>query len=457
MKKLGYVWPHTKKGIVLLLVALILLAACGDNTKKGQKIDKNDSADSVNPVVENNEPEPKDPIQLIFKDSIMGYANEYFMENYAAPIEKKFSHIKLTFVPSSQSTIPEMIVAKEPFDIVIASLNNFYAAIVDTDVKFDLMPLIKKYNYDLERLDPATVALAKQLADGGLYGLPIHASGAAITYNMELFDKFGVDYPSDGMDWDQFIALADRMTRVDGGVQYRGAHIFTNFMILRNSFSLGFIDPASEKVNVDTDQWKNYFEQFARLYRIPGNEVTGNKFSGMLAVEDFTKEQVVAMYSLLSGSSIESYAVDAGLQVDFVQFPTFREMSGVGPQAYPLYFYLSSTSQVKDDAFEVLAYLTSDEYQMESSKQGNFTVLQNPSIQNALAESLPKFNGKNVKAFMPDRFAPPAYQTKYDSIVRGFLDSEFKNVVNGQKDINTALRDANEAGNQRMEELKASN
>jgi multiple sugar transport system substrate-binding protein len=143
------------------------------------------------------------------------------------------------------------------------------------------------------------------------------------------------------------------------------------------------------------------------------------------------------------------------MNVDYVQFPTFKEAPGMGPQPYPTYFYVSSTSKYKDEVFEVLAYLTSDEYQMEASKLGNITVLNNKSIQAALASSLPEFKGKNISAFIPKQVAPPAYQTKYDSVVRGFMDAAFKDVATGLKDINTALREAEEGANKAIAESKA--
>ncbi|MDF2722283.1 MAG: hypothetical protein K0Q59_1958 [Paenibacillus sp.] len=40
-----------------------------------------------------------------------------------------------------------------------------------------------------------------------------------------------------------------------------------------------------------------------------------------------------------------------------------------------------------------------------------------------------EFKSKNVSAFIPKQIAPPAYQTQYDSLVRRFLDSSFKEVA----------------------------
>ncbi|WP_176706853.1 ABC transporter substrate-binding protein [Paenibacillus hemerocallicola] len=459
-KRIEPAWPAAKKrahsmaGVPVAILALALLAsACGGGSVKDGESKGTKAVDEPAPPAA--AAKPKEPIELVVKDSIFGWTNEAFVTNYATAIEKKFPHIKLKFVDYASSKLPEMVASKQQIDIVLASLNNFYAALLDTGLKYDITPEIKKFKYDLNRLDPGTVALAKQLADGGMYGLPIVGSPTAITYNKDLFDKFGVSYPKDDMTWEQFIDLTKRMSRVEGGVQYRGSLLFTNFTILRNPLSLGFIDPATDKAVVNTDKWKNFFDQFANLYRVPGNQTDKSLFSGTPGLNTFVKDQNVAMISMVSGTNVKGVWVDAGMNVDYVQFPTFKEAPGMGPQPYPTYFYVSSTSKYKDEVFEVLTYLTSDEYQMEASKLGNITVLNNKSIQAALASSLPEFKGKNISAFIPKQVAPPAYQTKYDSVVRGFMDAAFKDVATGLKDINTALREAEEGANKAIAESKA--
>lgn len=452
----AYTHPRGKTAAAALaLVPLLLASACAGGGKDGGA-GTQPGAGVSEPAPAVVQEKPKEPITLVVKDSIFGWTDEAFRTNYGQAIEKKFPNIKLKFVNYSGSKLTDMIAAKDQIDIVLASLNNFYAGIVDTGLKYDITPEIKKFKYDLNRLDPGTVALAKQLADGGMYGLPIVGSPTAITYNKDLFDKFGVPYPKDGMTWDEFLDVSKKMSRVDGGVQYHGSLIFSNFMILRNPLSLGFIDPATDKALINTDKWKNFIDLFAGMYKLPGNEIKDiNLFSGTPGLNLLIKDQTVAMFSAVSGTNVKGQWVDAGMNVDYVQFPTFKETPGMGPQPYPTYFYVSATSQYKDEVFQVLAYLTSDEYQLEASKLGNITVLNNPQIRSALASALPEFKGKNIGAFIPKQIAPPAYQTKYDSIVRGFVDTALKDVAMGRKDTNTALREAEEGANKAIEALKA--
>ncbi len=47
---------------------------------------------------------------------------------------------------------------------------------------------------------------------GTLYGLPIGFSTHAIYYNKDLFDAAGVEYPKEGWTWDDFRAMAEKLT-----------------------------------------------------------------------------------------------------------------------------------------------------------------------------------------------------------------------------------------------------
>lgn len=68
--------------------------------------------------------------------------------------------------------------------------------------------LIKKHNLDLGRLEPVLVDSMKKMGNGEIWALPTGTATNVIIYNKDIFDKFGVDYPTDGMTWDEFYELA---------------------------------------------------------------------------------------------------------------------------------------------------------------------------------------------------------------------------------------------------------
>ncbi|MET0938180.1 MAG: sugar ABC transporter substrate-binding protein [Gaiellaceae bacterium] len=53
--------------------------------------------------------------------------------------------------------------------------------------------------------------------------LPQNISSLVVYYNRDLFERFGVPEPTDGMAWDQFVFRAQQMTRDANGVVVRGA------------------------------------------------------------------------------------------------------------------------------------------------------------------------------------------------------------------------------------------
>lgn len=68
--------------------------------------------------------------------------------------------------------------------------------------------LIKRHNIDLSRFEPSIISALEKMSGGGLYGLPLYNDRMALYYNKDIFDKFGVPYPKDGMTWDEVIELS---------------------------------------------------------------------------------------------------------------------------------------------------------------------------------------------------------------------------------------------------------
>lgn len=438
-------WKRSAIGAALAgLIAFT--AACGGN-----------AADPAvkETIIRDEAPPPakKVPVELVFKDETFSWTAEDFMSDYGNAIEEQFPHVKVTFVPRKPS-IQQMLQSGDKLDVVITSILSFYQNIINNNIQYDLTPLIKRYHYDLNRIESNTVALAKQIADGGIFGLPINGGATPIIYNKDLFDQFNVPYPKDEMTWDDFVELTRKLTRTEGGKQYRGSLVASSFLFLRNPFSLGLINPSSGTADLTSPKWKLLLNEYLKVYQVPGNQFERNQYSGQPAKDLFVKDKLLAMWAPISGTGLRELTFE-GMNYDFVQFPKFKEAPGIGPQPYPLYFYLSQSSQNKEQTFEVLAYLTSDEFQMEKSKKGILTVLKNKDIQRAFAQDSPDLRGKNIRAMVPGNFAPPPYRSKYDNIAAMTLQQEIASAVLGMKDLDTAVRDAEQAINKSIKAAKA--
>jgi len=310
----------------------------------------------------------------------------------------------------------------------------------------------------LNRFEQTAIDAMRTISDGKLYGLPVSNITMALYYNKDIFDKFGVPYPKDGMTWDELVELSHRVTRVDSGKQYVGLGVSPAHILRLNPFSLPFVDPKTEKATINDNGWKLIFEYgFIKPAEVSGYRdkirALGNKLP---AANNFIKEKDLAMYYALSNIFSNSDTGDelAAMNWDMAAVPMFKEKPGVGAQLYPVYFSVTSLSKHKDAAMEVIKYLTSDEYQMMNSKLGIISVLKSKEINDAFGQET-RFKDKNLKSiFFYNKFAPISPKTPYDAKAESIYRQDLTDLAMGAIDINTAFRKAEEATNKAIEEAK---
>jgi multiple sugar transport system substrate-binding protein len=428
-----------KKTVLTAAALTIVLSGCGG---------AGTISSSNNPAKQ----EETKPFELSFYQSSSGMDEAKFMELYGNAIHSKFPQVIIKFYPNQKGTnINELITAGQNVDIIFDSIGLIYGSLIQTGLQQDISDLIAKNKMDLSRFEPVTIDLMRQIAKGGIYGLPVGMTSAALFYNKDIFDKQGVPYPKDGMTWDETFELAKKLTFTDGGTAYRGMTMSFNHLSLTNSFSLDFVDLASHKATLANDKWALFIRNFERFFAISGNELDAQTAPLAKQQAFFDKERVSAMWGMLS-----SYkpADTTFTNWDLVSLPTFKEASGIGPQAYPSYFSITNSSKHREEAFKVLEFLVSDEFQMNASKNGSQTALRNAAIRKAFSENLGIYKDKNIGALYPKIFAKSTNLTEYNSTAWNELIKAFTAVTVNKTDINTALRNAEEAANKTIAQLK---
>jgi multiple sugar transport system substrate-binding protein len=445
----------TKGLSIALSIAMLgaLLAACG----AGDKPKPAAGADTQTKGVDLAKQVAETPTELVFYVGINGWTEERFMEAYGNQIKKKFPNYTLKFIPqgtAGNKTLEATLSAGQHVDILISSIGLTSTFLTQFNMQYDISDLIKKYNFDMSKLEPSTIDIQKQLANGGIYGLPVSTTSATLFYNKAIFDKFGVAYPKEGMTWDQLYEVAKTLTRSEGGQQYKGMTMSFQHLMLLNQLSAQHLESKTFKPQYTSDSFKQAFENLARFYKIPGNGLVNDKYSKASQEDPFYKDQNVAMYAALSTTGdVFRQTIDW----DMVQLPYYKEKPGVGPQTYPNYFYLSSNSKNKDAAFQVLAYATSEEFQEFLARQGSPSILKDPSkINGNFAVDAAYYKGKNVvKGMLPAKFATPTEKSPYQSIADAEMQNALVDYVAKGKDLNTALREASERADKLIQtELK---
>lgn len=429
-----------KSGIFLMITCISLmavLAACGT-----------DGVEDVEDSMEN-----KEPIDLVFYSTSGGLDTEGFMTMFGDKIKEKFPHITPKFIPQGQDTsIDKLVVSGETIDIMYLSSGQTQY-LTNYDLQYDITELIEEHDYDLSRMEPTTIEIQRMLANGGIYGLPVYNNTVTLFYNKDIFNEFGVDYPKDGLTWDELYELARKVSRSDDGSQsYQGITLSLSHNMLTNQLSVPYTD-ENNKVTFVSEDLKKLFTNWTRFYEIPGNEVDESTVSYTAQVNAFDKDKTIAMF--LGLATLGPARFQDLFNWDVVSYPVFQDKPELGPQPYPTYFYITQKSKHKDEAFEVIAYLTSDEFQTHLARNGYFPALVNRDAMKEFGQNIPSMEGKNVSGFLPAQFASPAKPSEFYSTVNPSLTEAFQAVLLGRKDINSALRDAEEQANKKIEEQLA--
>jgi multiple sugar transport system substrate-binding protein len=386
---------------------------------------------------------PPEPFKLTIYAS--GVKPEEFDTRFRSSLEKKFPHITFDYQTNTTGNAINNKVAQGDIpDIIRTDAPSMKASYLDLQLGYDLTELVKKNKYDLNRFVPSFIQdniAAGQT--GALYGLPVPPYFPAVLYyNIDLFDKFGVPYPKDGMSWDEIYDLSKRLSRVDGDKVIRGYTGALSAQLRDNVFSHPILDPSKDGL-ADHETWKKIFNNFLRFYSIPNNEIQNTPAleSGLFA----KGESAIHL-----GQHNIYYIVPPEVNWNIVSVPSMKDAPQRMGQRSPAYWSITRQSKYKDEAFQVILHMLSDEIQMEDSRQGITTTLVNKDIQNALGKGHPIYSTKNMKALLvypPTDPTPKREAGKTDvggSAQDNLLQQTFIKIAQNKTDLNTGIRELDE-------------
>jgi multiple sugar transport system substrate-binding protein len=427
---------NKKTVYAVAIFSLILLNACGagsENAKKGAL-----------------PPETSEPVTLKFMVAYGGFQDEEFQAYFVDQVKKKFPHITVEKVGGK---LEDLISAGETPDILMSGLPGI-PALQELKIIEDLNPYIKKFGVDLAKYDPVPIeAIRRFSAKGEMLALPFRMNIPALFYNKTIFDKFGIPYPKDGMTWEEVTALARKLTRDDGGVQYLG--LYTGGADrMGMGLSLPYVDTKTNKAVLQTDGWQRVLRQYYAIHSVPGY-VQNGKLANTHSM--FFKEKTTAMDVYWGADVIGEIGkmYKAGQTFsdwDMVTIPVFDKGKGVAWQAETHNLLITSTSKHKDAAFQVISYIASDEVQRAFGKTGQIPVLKKTEeLRKEYGSELPYLKGKHTDAFF--LLQPGMHDhTKFDQKGRSYINEAAGNMLFKGVDVNTALREAEDKLNKYIED-----
>lgn len=421
------------RSMLMLLTSVSVLFGC--NSGNGKTAGNVPDADQTG-----KPPEVKissDPVKLSIAINVGWLGPDEFKKYFEDPVKKKYPNISFEVYDQAQkdTTLDALIAGGTIPDIVMQS-NNLPYRYTGRGLEYDIQPLIKKFNFDLSKLDPTALNSVKVSSDSTvLTGLPWTMHFSALYYNKDIFDKFGVAYPKDGMTWDDYQALAVKLTRKEGDVQYRGMEPEQPKM---SGYQLGLeaIDTKTLKATFNNDGWKRIFTLLKSFYDIPGND----KIQG--GINPFIKDRNLAMYP--TNNVLPTLVALPDFNWDIAQYPSFKDKPNIGMRSDAWILHITQTSRHKDEAFAAISTILSEEVQADMAKNARFPVLQFPTLNTVFGQNVPQLKGKHLEAVFKSQASEPKLITKFDGNAEDEMRKGIAAVVKGEKDINTALRDMEE-------------
>jgi multiple sugar transport system substrate-binding protein len=394
--------PNLNMLFICLISLLIILVACtSEVSNAGQQGDENGN----NQLEDGGVSQTPEEVTLVLS---FAWGEERFQAQFKEPIEEAFPHITLEMLPYDVPDLEEPIAQGQFPDLVWVDDPARIPVLHDFGLDQPLDEWVEQYDVDLSRVNPEYLDVLRTFdEENQLWALPVNYHPWVLHYNKDVFDRFGVDYPTDGMYWHEVIDLAAQVSGELDGVEYRGLE-FGTFEVLRQ-FSVNETDPVTGEVLFTKEEG---FEQTLRLVEQLVN-IPGNFIERDMDEDNFRKydEGEAAMLTLWNASLF--FCCYDGLEhmrnVDVVSWPFFEEVGEYVMRPTTNLIAASPTTEHPRAVMDVMKFMLSEEYQSFQSRPGAWgaTVLLDEEIQAEYGADLEGFQENiNMDAFFKYAHAP---------------------------------------------------
>ncbi|MNO40455.1 putative ABC transporter substrate-binding protein YesO [compost metagenome] len=417
------------------------------------------------------EAEKKSTIKVMYWDE------SYFFQQYGDLFAMKHPNIDIEVV-STQSIYSgssgEIVdyekatkdfIEKEQPDVLMLDTGNFETYATEGKLQ-ELDTLIERDKYDTETIYPGLLDLLKQKGEGKLYGMSPSFSGSVIYYNADLFQKYGVELPHDGMTWQEIMDTArrfptdgDEKTRVYGfGYQYGGFTLDNLASQIAGTQGLKRINPDTMKITLNTDSWKQVYKM--AMDAIDSNALYNPKeggFSGGTMEEYYQSQPFLMgrMAMIVEGSYMLQSLKEAKNAIkDYTPFKIGMAAGPVDPASpdttrnlyFNEVFSVRANSPNVDAAWEFIKFINGEEYAKVKSRTMNNGLLSRMGYSK-------EYDGQNLDVFYKLKPSAEDNNRNMEKIPSDFymqyqpiVDREMGLVKDKSKSIEEALKTIEDEG-----------
>jgi len=372
-----------------------------------------------------------------------------FKKTYGDLFNKQYPHTNIQVVtPTGDSAITDYKAAIQKYAPDLVLLSPYHYKQLSADKKLvDLDTLIKRDQYDTTTLYPGLLDELRKQGGGKLYGLSPNAGSYALLYNADLFKKYNVKVPADGITWEEIVNLAKKFpTKGDKNSRIWGLSSFGSgnlVMDIARTEGLTYIDPNTLKATANSKEWK-------KAYRLSSEATKSGVLDERISLSGKSYLQSSSFVMGRTAMTVASISQLKSLQAAKSSVNNYKPFTlgmAAGPAAskdrkstgnvfVTDIFAIPAGAAHLDTAWDFIKYFNGDEYAEGYYKRS--------SISTPLARMAQEYSGYKLDTFYalkPDlnsSIMSEALITKspnVDSNFRSILDKELKQMINGKKTL----------------------
>lgn len=379
--------------------------------------------------------------------------------------------------------VKEIMTGSNPVDVMIFDM-NMLSQLVNENLLKQLDTLLKEDEIDTNEFVPTVIDGIKEQGNGFLYALTPMFTPSALYYNKKLFTKAGVDFPVDGMSWDDAFNLAKRMKSGSGKEaifgfsfnQWGSGENYWDIQSFAAPLQLKMFDDKAETMTVNTPQWEALWKTASDLYKdhvVPHQEDMNydqpmdesgryNPYQGRLFLNG-SVAMAVGDYNLINEIITLNANADKlkmqPLDWDVVTLPAHTGKEGIGFNIYLNQLSgINATAPNPEDAWEFVKFMNGKEWAKLKSRS--------TYEMSARKEFVKERDGMtyNVEAFTKMKPAPlPQSSAKEQQLyadkpnlymVSDLASAAYDDVIKGKKTVKEALADWEAKGNDLLQKIK---
>lgn len=447
-----------KKNSFLFLVfigLLLIMVACTNNAgtdevEGGTPKDDDESKTPEDIIIEDIEFTIDEPITLRM---INWWPEETFVTWWKDPVEAKYPNVTLEQIPIQPTVqqLEEFYATSETADLFIGHFDHV-KTLHEYDTSLDMSGLIERHGFDTEKFIPGLLDQIKSHAPvpGEINMFPFLVDRYILHYNKDIFDSFGVDYPTDDMLYSEIRELAAKVSGELNEINYYGLNWgWDSFDSV--SGHLRVLDPDTLEPTFTTDErWSEFFTLVEDTYNIAGNLPEEENYRDYIYGR-FAGDRNLAMVPLWSNLGMSDE-----FNWDIVTYPTWEGTENQVPGGVGFGVGVTATSEYPDEAFHVLKYLLSEEAVIERYHSGDNGGNINQLVYNPDQIGIdvgPDFEGLNYDALFKKDFLPLENHPFERTVFFATVVDEMHQLLYTNRDVNTHLRQLTEMAEVMVEDL----